>query len=256
MVGRVLLIFLVAVTQPTPAARFAQVDAQMRSHIGGDITLEALYEQRVYRSLSRHPRAARLFVRQLPPRLRPEARDTLAALNALFRLTSYGTESRFRAGPPTPAGELRRFYAQAQRRFGVRWDVLAGINFIESNFGRLRNVSSAGAVGPMQFMPATWSAYGRGGDIRDPRDAVLGAANYLHANGAPRSYRQAIYRYNQSPLYVSAVLHYARAMRRDPRTFRVYWSWQSFMRTRTGDVQLTGPGARAAAPAPARRSTP
>ena len=37
------------------------------------------------------------------------------------------------------------------------------INLVETRFNRLRNNSSAGAQGPMQFMPATWRAYGLGG---------------------------------------------------------------------------------------------
>lgn len=122
--------------------------------------------------------------------------------------------------------------------------VLAAINAVESNFGRLRNVSNAGAVGPMQFLPATWNAYGLGGDIRDPHDAVLGAANYLHASGAPASYSRAVYAYNPSPLYVRAVLQIAHRIARDPRAYYAYWSWQSFSRTPTGDIQLTGPGSR------------
>ena len=56
----------------------------------------------------------------------------------------------------------------------------------------------------MQFMPATWAAYGLGGDIHDPRDAILGAANYLRANGAPGESRRALYHYNPSQLYVEA----------------------------------------------------
>jgi membrane-bound lytic murein transglycosylase B len=225
------------------ASRLAEVDAAMRRRIPGDITLEALYEQRVYRRLARRPALAGPVLRRLHGRLRADARDTVSGLHSLFTLTSYATERRFRTGPPTPHAALRRYYAAAQRRFGVRWDVLAAINFIESNFGRLRNVSNAGAVGPMQFIPATWSAYGMGGDIRDPRDAVLGAANYLHANGAPGDYAGAVLHYNPSPLYVNSVLRYARAIRRDPAMFYVYWSFQSFMRTPSGDVQLTGPGA-------------
>lgn len=250
---RVLVVLLAVFGQPAPAepipqdagavaTRLAEVDAQMRARMPADVTLEALYEQRVYRSLARRPRYALAVIRRLPASMRPEARDTVSGLHSLFRLTSYSTERRFRTGPPTPRADLRRFYRQAQRRFGVHWHVLAAINFIESNFGRLRNVSNAGAVGPMQFIPATWAAYGMGGDIRDPHDAILGAANYLHANGAPQDYSRAIYRYNPSPLYVNAVLRYARAIRRDPRTFQVYWSWQSFMRTPGGEVQLTGPG--------------
>ena len=254
---RILLLLLASFAPPAPpapdepiprspaklAARLAEVDAQMRGHIDGDITLEALYEQRAYRRLGAHPRQARAVLRRLPARLRPEARDTISGLHSLFTLTTYATERRFRTGPPTPRGDLRRYYREAQRRFRVRWDVLAAINFIESNFGRLRNTSNAGAVGPMQFIPATWAAYGMGGDVRDPHDAVLGAANYLHANGAPGDYARAVYHYNPSPLYVNAVLRYARVIRRDPHAFKVYWSWQSFMRTPSGEVQLTGPGA-------------
>jgi len=238
------------------AARLAQVDARMRAHVAGDITLDALYEQRVYRRLAARPRLARRVIRLLPARLRPDARDTVSGLHSLFTLTTYSTERRFRTGPPTPRDRLRAYYAQAQRRFGVRWQLLAAINFIESNFGRLRNVSNAGAIGPMQFIPPTWRAFGMGGNVRDPHDAILGAANYLHSNGAPRNDPDAIYHYNPSPLYVNAVRRFARAMTRDQRTFWVYWSWQTFQRTPAGEVQLTGPGSRAAARAPSRRSTP
>jgi membrane-bound lytic murein transglycosylase B len=178
----------------------------------------------------------------MPAWLRGEARDSVAALRSLFALTSLATEARFRTGAPVAPDRLMGFYRKAQRRFGVRWNYLAAVNFIESNFNRLRNVSSAGAVGPMQFIPSTWAAYGMGGNIRDPHDAIMGAANYLRASGAPGSYSRALYRYNPSTLYVRAVLRYARRMARDRRAYYAYWSWQSFMRTREGDVQLTGPG--------------
>ena len=68
----------------------------------------------------------------------------------------------------------------------------------------------------MQFLPATWRAYGLGGDVHDPHDAILGAANYLHASGAPGNLRRALYAYNRSTLYVDAVLAYARVMARRP----------------------------------------
>ena len=253
VVLQVLLVALALAGPPAPrepipvepaliAARVAQVDSDMRSHVTGDITLDALYEERVYRRLAARPRLARQVIRLLPARMRADARDTVTGLHSLFRLTTYATERRFRTGPPTPRDELRAWYAQAQRRFGVRWQVLAAINFIESNFGRLRNVSSAGAIGPMQFIPQTWRAYGLGGNVRDPHDAILGAANYLHANGAPGHEADAIFHYNPSPLYVRAVRSYARAMTRDPATFWVYWSWQTFQRTPSGEAQLTGPG--------------
>jgi membrane-bound lytic murein transglycosylase B len=116
------------------------------------------------------------------------------------------------------------------------------VNLVETVYNRLRNTSTAGAQGPMQFIPSTWRAYGMGGDINDPHDAVLGAANYLHASGAPGSYSRALYAYNHSGLYVRAVLRFARRMRADSRTYYALWSWQVFVRTeRRGDVRLTTP---------------
>ncbi len=98
------------------------------------------------------------------------------------------------------------------------------MNLIESDFGRVRNESVAGAQGPMQFMPATWKSYGRGGDIQDPRDAILAAGRFLAAAGAARSESGALYRYNPSPLYVTAVSRYARVMRRDPLAFHALYA--------------------------------
>jgi len=96
---------------------------------------------------------------------------------------------------------------------------------VESSFGRLRNQSTAGARGPMQFIPATWRSYGLGGDVDDPRDAILGAANYLHANGAPAHIRRALFAYNRSLLYVDAVARFASRIRRDPRAYYAYYAW-------------------------------
>ncbi|HXH87396.1 MAG TPA: hypothetical protein VNI55_02160 [Gaiellaceae bacterium] len=69
----------------------------------------------------------------------------------------------------------------------------------------------------MQFLPATWSAYGLGGDIDDPGN--LGAPHYLRASGALGNLRRALYAYNHSTLYVDAVLAYARVMYRNVRAF-------------------------------------
>jgi membrane-bound lytic murein transglycosylase B len=97
---------------------------------------------------------------------------------------------------------------------------------VESAFGRVRNQSVAGAQGPMQFLPATWRRYGLGGDIRDPRDAILGAANFLHQAGAPRLYARALYAYNPSALYVDAVRRYARLIARDGDAVYFLYSWR------------------------------
>jgi membrane-bound lytic murein transglycosylase B len=181
-------------------------------------------------------------IARLPPRLAAHARDTVIAKRELARLTRPRPLRAFRAGPAAPARTLRRYYTEAERRFHVAWSVLAAVNFVESAFGRLRNASTAGAQGPMQFLPSTWRRYGMGGHVHDPHDAILGAANLLHAAGAPARYRRALYRYNPSPLYVDAVLRYARRIRADRYAFYGYYAWQVFVRTPNGLERLTGPG--------------
>src|SRR5438445_900885 len=106
--------------------------------------------------------------------------------------------------------------------------------FVESKFGRTRSASGAGAQGPMQFLPSTWAAYGLGGNIQEARDAILGAANYLHRSGAPGNDRAALYHYNPSRSYVDAVLLFAAQIERDPRNYYAYYNWQVFLRTKAG----------------------
>jgi membrane-bound lytic murein transglycosylase B len=147
-----------------------------------------------------------------------------------------------RTGRAAPAGKLLRFYKAAEKRFNVGWQVLAAVNQVETKFNKVRSSSSAGAQGPMQFLPDTWDAYGMGGDIHDPHDAILGAANYLHASGAPKDYRKALYAYNHSDLYVDAILIYARLIRMESRRYFHLYSQQVYVITTKGDRRLTGPG--------------
>jgi membrane-bound lytic murein transglycosylase B len=207
-----------------------------------EVTLEALYDQRIELLLAAKPWLARATLRRVPAATAQEVRTNLAAKRELWRLTPVTGRRRFRTGRAVPPATLIAYYRQGERRFGVGWNVLAAVNFVESAFNKLRNNSATGAQGPMQFMPATWRAYGLGGDVRDPHDAIVGAANYLHANGAPRDNRRALLRYNPSPLYVDAVLRYARRIRRDPRAFYEYYSRQVFVRTPSGLRRITGPG--------------
>jgi membrane-bound lytic murein transglycosylase B len=205
------------------------------------VTLDALYEQRIERKLAASPRLARATIRQLPPALAGGVRDEVTAQRELQRLARPISLADVRVGRPLPADVLLRYYREAERRFHVRWQVLAAVNFVESAFNKLRNRSSAGAQGPMQFLPSTWRAYGLGGNVHDPHDAILGAANYLHASGAPRSYRRALFAYNRSALYVDAVLRYARQIARDRRSYFDYYSRQVFVRTPAGVRRVTGP---------------
>jgi soluble lytic murein transglycosylase-like protein len=207
-----------------------------------DVTLYALYQQRIYIALSTRPGLAFAVLERLPRRRAAQLRDSIMARALLLRLSKPRPLKVFRTARPRPAGVLLGYYREAERRFGVAWNVLAAVNLVESAFGKVRNASSAGAQGPMQFLPSTWRVYGLGGDVHDPHDAILGAANYLHARGAPRSYPRALYAYNPSAAYVDAVLLYSRRMRADPRAFLEYYAWQVFVRTPRGLRRLTGPG--------------
>jgi membrane-bound lytic murein transglycosylase B len=143
---------------------------------------------------------------------------------------------------PLAAGELLALYQEAEARFGVPWYVLASVNLVETGMGRIVGLSSAGAQGPMQFMPATWAAYGMGGDVWNPRDAIMGAANYLAANGGgngtPEGLANALFHYNRSHHYVQGVLHYAEVMRIEPREFLALHAWEIVYLTAHGDIVL------------------
>jgi membrane-bound lytic murein transglycosylase B len=204
-----------------------------------DVTLWALHQQRLFLALTYDASLGR----RTRPLLGREARATLDARRRLVSLTppTRRPPGSFRTGPAPPAASLLRWYREAERRFGVGWEVLAAVNFVESGFGRLRSSSSAGAQGPMQFMPATWRAYGLGGDVHDPRDAILGAANYLRASGAARDLRRALWAYNHSTRYVDAVAAFAGQLQRSPRLFFQYHAWQVFIKTPAGPRRITGP---------------
>jgi len=111
---------------------------------------------------------------------------------------------------------LLPIYQACGTEYGVPWYVLASINRIETAFGTNLNVSTAGAQGWMQFMPATWKAYGVDAnndgrkDPYNPVDAICGAANYLEASGAREDLPGAIFAYNHADWYVDEVLLYAR----------------------------------------------
>jgi murein DD-endopeptidase MepM/ murein hydrolase activator NlpD len=107
---------------------------------------------------------------------------------------------------------LLPIYQAAGIQYGVRWEILAAINEIETDYGRNLNVSSAGALGWMQFMPSTWRAYGvdaNGDKVKDPYnpvDAIFAAARYLNAAGAATDIRSAVFAYNHADWYVDSVL--------------------------------------------------
>jgi hypothetical protein len=119
--------------------------------------------------------------------------------------------SKFRIPP-----FLLPIYQAAGTQYGIRWEVLAAINEIETDYGRNLNVSSAGALGWMQFIPSSWRSYGvdanRDGekDPYNPVDAIFAAARYLKAAGADNDLRRAIFAYNHADWYVDSVMMRAR----------------------------------------------
>jgi soluble lytic murein transglycosylase-like protein len=207
-----------------------------------DLVLLALYQQRLTRLVSRRPRLVRAILPLLAPKLRSFVQDVVVAHSELTTITPPLRTRTPRVGPAASPSKLLSFYHEAERRFGVPWRVLAAVNFVESAFGKVRSPSAAGAQGPMQFMPGTWSTYGLGGDVHDPHDAIIGAANYLRASGARHNIRGALHAYNPSPTYVDAVLRYARRIKVDVDAFYTFYNWQVFARTSAGEKRLTGPG--------------
>ena len=117
-----------------------------------------------------------------------------------------------------PPPFLVPIYMEAGRRYHVPWEILAGINAIETDYGRDLSTSSAGAIGWMQFMPGTWRQYGVAADGHkvanpyDPRDAIFSAARYLAANGGGQDLPRAVFAYNHALWYVEQVFTRAQAI--------------------------------------------
>ncbi len=123
---------------------------------------------------------------------------------------------------PIPYERYVQLYKASAKRYGFAkdWYVLAAVGKVESNHGENMGPSSAGAMGPMQFLPSTWREYGTDGNrdgvanIMDPEDAVPAAAAYLKAGGAPKDWYAALYTYNHAGWYVRKVLGMAEGYRR------------------------------------------
>ena len=200
-------------------------------------------QQLAYRTLSTRPQWDRAVRKALPAGLRRVVAENVASRRE-FR-SMHPTSRRhlhedlpdWRIVPAAPAKRLLEHYRAAEARFGVNWEYLAAINFIETSFGRIRGTSVAGAQGPMQFIPTTWDIYGRG-DINSVRDSIFAAGRFLKAQGFARSRAAALFRYNNSSAYVRGVSLVAKLIQRRPRAFHGYYHWKVYYLTRLGNVLL------------------
>ncbi|MEO6795724.1 MAG: lytic transglycosylase domain-containing protein [Candidatus Dormibacter sp.] len=195
-------------------------------------------QQQMYHLLATRPNLVPGVLAAVAPPVQAAIQANLSAARQIDSLNGSRSQlPHWRIVAPPPPEVLLGYYREAEAAFGIRWQYLAAINLIETNMGRIQGLSSAGAQGPMQFMPPTWATYGRG-DVNNPRDAILAAGRYLQAAGAARDLNRAIYAYNNSTLYVQAVTQYAQQMLGNERTFLSYYNWQVYVATNGGDVLL------------------
>ncbi|OCB18012.1 lytic transglycosylase [Mycobacterium malmoense] len=196
-------------------------------------------EQAAYRAIARHPEWDSIARPRVPPELVDLYDRNLDARRQLQAMTpAKDTLPAWRVQPPVPADELISDYHAAEAETGVGWNYLAAINLIETRFGSINGVSTAGAQGPMQFLPSTFATYGQGGDINSAHDSIMAAARFLAANGFANDPDHAIYGYNHAHEYVRAVDQYAALIASDPATFPTYYRWDVYYVTTAGDVLL------------------
>ncbi len=195
-------------------------------------------QQAAYRVIGRHPEWDATVRPRIPASLQMVYDRNINARRELRAMAEpRDTLPAWRIVMPAPAEELLGYYREAEATTGVPWNYLAAINLIETRFGSIAGVSTAGAQGPMQFMPPTWAAYGQG-DVTSPRDSILAAGRYLAANGFAANPDRAIFAYNNANQYVRAVSDYAAVMAAEPATFGHFYRWDVYYFTTMGDVLL------------------
>jgi len=199
-------------------------------------------QQRAYRALAAHPGWVAKVVAAVPADLQAAVQANVDAGAALASLTPADTEAPttfpdWEILAPAPAAALRSYYDEAAQATGIPWAYLAAIHLVETRVGRIHGLSSAGAQGPMQFIPATWAAYGTG-DINSDHDAIQAAARYLASRGGPGDMDRALFSYNNDDRYVAAVKAYASVILDDPKAFDGYYQWQVFYAKRDGTYLL------------------
>ena len=199
-------------------------------------------QQRAYRALAAHPEWTSAVIAAVPADLQVAVKANADAGAALASLTPSDADApsglpNWEILTPEPAATLRSYYDEAALATGIPWQYLAAIHLVETRVGRIHGLSSAGAFGPMQFIPETWATYGEG-DINSNHDAIQAAGRYLASRSGPANMDRALYSYNNDDRYVAAVKAYASVLVEDPKAFDGYYQWQVFYATRDGAFLL------------------
>jgi hypothetical protein len=197
--------------------------------------------QLAYRSLSTKPAWDAEVLAALPAELRGVVQAHLRARREFLEMrTSIGDSvPNWEIIEPKPVDMLLGYYKEAEAATGIGWQYLAAINLVETGLGRISGLSTAGAIGPMQFLQSTWNEKGIGqGDIRDPHDSILAAARYLVRRGGPTDMAKALQGYNNHVNYVRAVTEYAQMFKADERSFHVVYNWEIYYLSSVGDLWL------------------
>jgi membrane-bound lytic murein transglycosylase B len=215
-----------------------------RAAATGDTTA-GVHQQLLYRYLAAHPELDDAVLAAVGDDVRPY-------IERIVRARQFG-QDRQAANPgnnasavnlpawtivePLPADELLAHYREAEAATGIGWYWLAAIHMQETRMGRIIGTSSAGAVGPMQFLPSTWARCCIG-DPTNPRDAINGAAVYLAESGGPDDMPAALHEYNPNDSYVATVTAFAENMRDNPQLYDAYREWQVFYASSAGPIRL------------------
>ncbi len=224
-------------------AELVRVDAALRDPATPADELPDLghTQQMIIRLLGRHPEWDVEVFTVAPLEILDDLTDHLSARRAFADLSSgYDTPTKIPAWEivdPAPLDDLLAFYTEAEEATGIEWEYLAAINLVETGMGRIVGLSTAGARGPMQFIPSTWDEVGEG-DIDDPHDAIAAAARYLVRRGGPDDMDAALWGYNNHDAYVEGVQRYASILRRDPRNLVGLYNWEIHFFASAGDLWL------------------
>ena len=236
---------------PTDAAAFASALSSAELLIRDpasppDVIAEAGRQyQLLLRALADVPELDEQVLSMLDPTVRPTVERIVRARQFLQARSSADTTP---SAPPSelpawtivepePAEVLLAHYREAEALTGIAWYWLAAIHLQETRMGRIEGVSSAGAVGPMQFLPSTWAEC-CSGDPTETRDAIIGAATYLARSGGPSDMQAALHQYNPNDGYVAVVTAYAENLRDVPQLYAGYHAFQVFFGTSAGTVRL------------------